>query len=202
LYLIRPPLVYRWLFKQAIFRKNTDKKEVFLTFDDGPQPEATEFVLGVLNEHGIKATFFMLGKNVREQFELVEKVRKNGHIVANHGMNHLNGWATSTELFEVDCNEGKGQTDSDLFRPPYGRLTLSQYNCIIKENRIVFWDVISGDFDPSNDAEIVKKNVLGNVRNGSIIVMHDSKKALKNLKGSLGGIIDELKKEGYTFGLL
>ncbi len=175
---------------------------MYLTFDDGPQPKATEFVLSVLEEHRIKATFFMLGKNVQKQPALVEKVRKGGHTVANHGMNHMNGWATPLDTYLKDIEEGKRLTNSSLFRPPYGRLTLSQYKNLKGKNQIIFWDVISGDFDPSTDISTVKGNVVNNVRNGSVIVMHDSLKAMNNLEGSLWGIIDELKNKGYTFGLL
>ncbi|MBL4586438.1 MAG: polysaccharide deacetylase family protein [Flavobacteriales bacterium] len=202
MYLIRPPRVYRWLFKEAVFRKDPDKKVVYLTFDDGPHPEATELVLRVLQEHEVKATFFMLGKNVEKYPTVVEQVRQQGHIIGNHGMDHLNGWVTDTNSYTADYLEGKRLIGTDLFRPAYGKLTLSQYNILKKDNIIVFWDVISGDFDTTIGEKTVTDNVLRNVRNGSIIVMHDSQKAMKNLKGSLNGIIEELKKKGFEFGAL
>lgn len=202
MYLLRPPLVYRWLFKEALFRKNRNLEKVYLTFDDGPNSEATEFVLNTLKEQEIKATFFMLGKNVVSLPALTAKVKDEGHRVANHGMEHLNGWNTSATQYAQNCEDGRRITESRLFRPPYGRLTLSQYNQLRKECAIVFWDVISGDFDTTIAPDRVVRNVLNSARNGSIIVMHDSAKALPNLKGSLKEIIIGLKKRGFEFDVL
>lgn len=201
-YLIRPPRVYRWIFPEAEFRKDHRIKKVYLTFDDGPHPEPTTFVLDVLESNKIQATFFVLGKNAQKHPGLIEKIKKKGHVIGNHSMNHLDGWTTSTERFTRDVEEGKRIVESKLFRPPYGKLTLSQYRKINQTEDIVFWDVISGDFDETIDADQVFTNVVDNVRNGSIIVMHDSHKAMRNMQGSLARIIEELKKKGYAFGLL
>lgn len=132
----------------------------------------------------------------------MEKVRLKGHTIGNHGMHHLDGWTSSTDRFELDVLEGKKITKSNLFRPPYGKLSLSQYRRIKQTEEIVLWDVISGDFDRTINAEQVLTNVVDNVRNGSIIVMHDSEKAKENMAGSLSLIIEELKIRGYEFGLL
>ena len=202
MYLIRPPKVYQWLFKKAVFRENADEKTVYLTFDDGPHPEATPFVLDALESHGIKATFFVLGKNVEKHPELFKRLKQEGHGIGNHGMNHPNGWTTSTDEFVEDVMLGKNITESNLFRPPYGKLTISQYRRLAQTEKIVFWDVISGDFDPRTDKQAVINNVLKNVRNGSIIVMHDSEKAMNNLIGSMNEIIISLKEKGYAFGTL
>jgi len=202
MYLIRPPKVYRWLFKKAVFRENPDAKTVYLTFDDGPHPEATPYVLSVLETHGIKATFFVLGKNVNKHPKLFKQLKEKGHGIGNHGMNHLNGWTSSTSNFVDDAMEGKLVTESNLFRPPYGKLTLSQYSILSQSEKIVFWDVISGDFDTTINPQKVVDNVLRNVRNGSIIVMHDSEKAMNNLPGSMNEIIIGLKQKGYAFGVL
>lgn len=202
MYLIRPPKVYRWLFKQAIFRENPDEKVVYLTFDDGPHPEATPYVLSVLESHGIKATFFVLGKNVKKHPSLFGRLKEEGHSIGNHGMNHSNGWTTATDEYVKDVVLGKQVTESNLFRPPYGKLSISQYNRLVKTEKIVFWDVISGDFDSKTDNQTVVRNVLNNVRNGSVIVMHDSKKAMNSLMGSMNEIIIELKQKGYSFGVL
>lgn len=201
-YLIRPPRVYRWIYSEAIFRKGTDQKKVYLTFDDGPHPEATPAALRVLKSHGVKATFFVLGNNAKQHPELMDSLRAEGHQIGNHGMNHLNGWQTSTEVYVEDMRAGKAETKSDLFRPAYGKLTLGQYNEIKKTNQIVLWDVISGDFDQFVTVDKVVENVLDNVRNGSVIVMHDSEKAYNNMIGSLDKIIEKLKKEGFEFDLL
>ena len=201
-YLIRPPKLYRWLYSDAIFRGPDGEKAVYLTFDDGPEPKATEFVLDVLKTHGVKGTFFFLGKNVLKHPEMVERLKAEGHVIANHGMNHLNGWKSNRSEYMKDALEGKKVTGSDMFRPPYGRLTLPQYWAVRKSEHVVFWDVISGDFDTSITPVQVIDNVVSNVRNGSIVVMHDSKKALKNLKGSLDQIIEQLVKRGYIFKTL
>lgn len=201
-YLIRPPKLYRWLYSDAIFRGPEDEKTVYLTFDDGPEPEATEFVLDVLKTHGVKGTFFFLGKNVLKHPETVQRLKVEGHVIANHGMNHLNGWKSNKSDYMNDALKGKKVTGSDMFRPPYGRLTLPQYWAVRKSEHVVFWDVISGDFDTSISPAQVIDNVVSNVRNGSIVVMHDSKKALKNLRDSLGQIIEDLVKRGYRFETL
>lgn len=180
----------------------TELSVVYLTFDDGPSPEATPFVLDVLKAHGIKATFFVLGKNVMDNPCIVQRLKDEGHLLANHGMEHLNGWRTDTEQYLKNTAEGRTVSGSRLFRPPYGKLRLKQYRQIRQEDRVVFWDVISGDFDQHISAEQVIRNVVDNSRNGSIIVMHDSVKAMKNLEGSLNGIIVELKEKGFEFGVL
>lgn len=201
-YLIRPPKVYRWIFPEAVFRGDPNKQEVFLTFDDGPHPEATPFVLDVLKANGIKATFFILGKNAELYPELVRRVTEEGHSIGNHGMNHLNGWLTEAGRYADDVAKGREITGAEIFRPPYGRMTPAQYRLLKETERIVFWDVISGDFDRNIDGNTVMNNVLKNARNGSIIVMHDSKKAMKNLQGSLNGIIGKMKEDGFSFRTL
>lgn len=202
MFLIRPPRVYRWLFKDAVFRKDENDKTVYLTFDDGPTPEVSEMVLNLLQKEGVVATFFMLGKNARENPKLVDRTKELGHTIANHGMNHINGWNCSTADYIKNCEDGKKELISSLFRPPYGKLTLSQYKRIKENNTVVLWDIISGDFDSSLSLKEVENNVLNNVRSGSVIVMHDSKKAFANLKGSLPNIIHGLKEKGYQFGKL
>lgn len=201
-YLIRPPKVYRWFFREALFRVQTQLPIVYLTFDDGPSAEATPFVLDVLKAHGIKATFFVLGKNAMDNPSIMQRLKEEGHLLANHGMEHLNGWRTQTEVYVKNMAEGRTVSGSRLFRPPYGKLRLKQYRQINKEDRVVFWDVISGDFDQNISAEQVIRNVVENSRKGSIIVMHDSKKAMNNVAGSLNRIIMELKAKGFDFGVL
>lgn len=198
-YLVRPPKFYRWLFTDAIFRMDENERSVYLTFDDGPHPEATPFVLDVLADHEVKATFFVLGKNALEHPHLLEEIRGNGHTVGNHGMNHLDGWRTPLAAYSKDVMFGKEATASSLFRPAYGRLSPMQFKQLKKDNTLVFWDVIAGDFDQQLAPKNVVDNVLQNVRNGSIIVFHDSQKALKLLKATLSEIIQQLAEKGYTF---
>jgi peptidoglycan/xylan/chitin deacetylase (PgdA/CDA1 family) len=198
-YFIRPPWVYRWLFSDATFRGPEDRQEIYLTFDDGPDPEATDYALRVLATNQVKATFFLLGQNVAKYPEMVNRIKEEGHCVANHGIKHLNGWKTSNNTYIKDVNEGARMMESVYFRPPYGRLGLFQHQQLKKQHRIVFWDVISGDFDQDIDGSQVVDNVVSNIRNGSIIVMHDSQKAFRNLKASLNEIIQRLGEKGYSF---
>lgn len=178
------------------------EKTVYLTFDDGPNPEATPFVLEVLKKHAVEATFFLLGKNALAHPALVDRIREEGHSVGNHGMNHLDAWTTGLKEYVDDVRAGKEATGSNLFRPPYGKLKPSQYKALKETEKIVFWDVIAGDFDQAIAGNKVKANVLENVRNGSIIVMHDSEKAFNNLKASLDGTIEQLSEKGYRFGTI
>lgn len=200
--MIRPPKLYRWLYSDAIFRGPESEKTVYLTFDDGPNPEATPFVLDVLRSHGIKATFFLLGNNVLKYSGIAARIKEEGHLIANHGMNHLNGWQARNEDYTKDVMDGKALMESELFRPPYGKLGPMQYRLLRKTEKIVFWDVISGDFDQNIDGNQVLDNVVNNARNGSIIVMHDSKRAFANLKASLNETILQLSEKGYCFGTL
>ena len=190
------------MFPEAIFQGPSNDKKVYLTFDDGPHPEATNYVLDVLGAHSVKATFFLLGKNVLKHPEIVERIKQEGHQVANHGMSHLNGWKVGVGRYKEDMQKGKELIGSDMFRPPYGRLGYLQYLSLKKTEKIVFWDVISGDFDSSIDGKRVADNVLNNIRNGSVVVMHDSAKAFKNVKTSLNEIIMQLSEKGYSFGTL
>jgi peptidoglycan-N-acetylglucosamine deacetylase len=175
---------------------------VYLTFDDGPSAEATPFVLDVLKTHEVKATFFVLGKNAQANPSVLARLKEEGHLVANHGMEHLNGWKTSTQAYVKNTVDGRVLSASNMFRPPYGKLKFRQYLRLRHEHKVVFWDVISGDFDQNVSPKQVIRNVVENSRKGSIIVMHDSIKAMKNMEGSLNGIIMELKAKGFHFEVL
>jgi len=201
-YLIRPPKVYQWLYSEAIFRMPDNEKVVYLTFDDGPHPEATPYAIDVLRKHDIKATFFVLGKNVDQHPELMSRIEIEGHSVGNHGMSHLNGWNTSVEDYLNDAEKGKSICKSNLFRPAYGKLTYRQYKTLKETEQIILWDIISGDFDSAIGGEQVIANVVNNVRSGSIVVMHDSAKAFNNLKASLSEIIEQLSEKGYRFSTI
>jgi peptidoglycan-N-acetylglucosamine deacetylase len=199
MYLVRPPFLYRWIFRKALFRIPGAKCCVFLTFDDGPHPEVTPFVLDVLKEENITATFFMLGKNAEKYPELVSRIQREGHVVANHGHDHLDGWRTGSAAYEENFLKAAPLLGTRLFRPPYGRLTSAQYNRLAAQTQVVMWDIISGDFDPSVTPEKCVRNVVRNLRDGSIIVMHDSQKAGEKLRSSLKGLITSTKALGYTF---
>lgn len=201
MYLLSPPWIYRKLLSKAMFRMPDDK--IYLTFDDGPEPTVTPKVLETLRQENILSTFFMLGSNAEKHPELVERIREDGHTVGNHGYGHLDAWKHTPSDILVDAEKCEAITGSKLYRPPYGRLWPSHLNTLIENGfKVVNWTILSADFDRSINSERVVKNVLGHVKPGCIIVMHDSIQAKSNLLGSLPLIIQELKAKGHTFGKL
>lgn len=200
-YTIRPPFFYRLLYKDALFRVKDAQKEVFLTFDDGPTPEVTGWVLDELKRHNAKATFFCLGKNVKAHPRLFERIKAEGHGIGNHTYNHTNGWKAGIKEYIKDVDRCENEAfEAPLFRPPYGKIKPSQFRAVDKGYKVVFWDVLAGDFDLSKTPEHCLNNVLKNTREGSIIVLHDSIKAAPTLKVILPQILEELKD--YTFSKL
>lgn len=197
MYFIRPPFLFRWAFPKALFRVASTEKDVYLTFDDGPCAEASPFVLDVLAEEQVCATFFLLGKNAEKHPALVERIRREGHTIANHGFEHLNGWQTPTAAYVQNWQRAVPLLGDQYFRPPYGRITPTQYRALFPQTSIMMWDVISGDFDTDITPEQCVRNVMDNVRQGSIVVMHDNPKALLNLRESLKPIIRSMKAAGY-----
>jgi peptidoglycan/xylan/chitin deacetylase (PgdA/CDA1 family) len=212
------------IFSNYVWDIPNSENRVYLTFDDGPTPEITEWTLSQLKNHNAKATFFCIGDNVRKYPEIVQKVIDEGHSIGNHTFNHLNGWKTATDDYvknvELCYNqkaEGRRQKaegnlhseeenlhskicvlPTEFFRPPYGKIKPSQSKVLRKLGyRIIMWDIISYDFD-ANVSEIkCLENVLNNVQSGSIIVFHDSKKAYKNLEYALPQTLEFLKERGF-----
>jgi len=196
----RPPLFYRLLFPEAIWRiKKNRQKAVFLTFDDGPIPEVTPWVLDTLDHYGIKATFFMVGDNVARNPELYEEVKRRGHSVGNHTMHHLQGMKVTTYRYMHDITEANDLIDSPLFRPPHGLLRWKQARAIKDRYNIVMYDLVTRDYSSKLTPEKVFNNVKRFARNGSIIVFHDSLKAEKNMKAVLPKAIEWLRSRGYSF---
>jgi hypothetical protein len=196
----RPPLFYRLLFPEAIWRiKHRRRKVVFLTFDDGPIPEVTPWVLDTLDRYGIKATFFMVGDNVRRHPELLEEVRRRGHAVGNHTMHHLQGMKVTAYSYMHDISEANDLIDSPLFRPPHGLLRWKQARAIKDRYNLVMYDLVTRDYSKKLNPEQVFNNVRRYARNGSIIVFHDSLKAEKNMKAVLPRAIEYLRSLGYEF---
>ena len=196
----RPPLFYRLLFPEAIWRiKHRRRKVVFLTFDDGPIPEVTPWVLDTLDRYGIKATFFMVGDNVRRHPELLEEVRRRGHAVGNHTMHHLQGMKVTAYRYMHDISEANDLIDSPLFRPPHGLLRWKQARAIKDRYNLVMYDLVTRDYSKILNPEQVFNNVRRYARNGSIIVFHDSLKAEKNMKAVLPRAIEYLRSLGYEF---
>ena len=187
---------------------NSDKK-IYLTFDDGPIPEVTEWVLDLLKSEEIKATFFCIGDNIKKHPEVYKRILSEGHQTGNHTFNHLNGWKTETnhyiDNFKLcETEHSKLNTKhSFLFRPPYGKIKPSQSKAIRQLGyKIIMWDVLSYDFDPTISVEKCLENVISNTEQGSIIVFHDSLKAEKNLKYALPKAIQILKNRGFVFDVI
>lgn len=200
LYTVRPPFFYRVLYNEALFRVKETEQELFLTFDDGPIPGVTDWVLDELKKHNAKATFFCIGKNVKANPELFERIKAEGHSVGNHTYNHISGWKSKLEEYTEDVKQCDTTFEAKLFRPPYGRIKPKQFKAVTQNHQVVFWDVISGDFDPETSKEKCLENVLKNTRDGSIIVLHDSLKASERMKYILPIILE--KFQGYRFSAL
>lgn len=185
-----------------------NEKKIYLTFDDGPTPEVTQWVLDILKEHGIKATFFCIGNNIEKHPDIFLNIVKDGHAVGNHTFNHLNGWKTAIGHYMDNvaaCRQSiishyKGLHKIQLFRPPYGKITRRQTTEVLEYGyKIIMWDVLSADFDNSITPEKCLRNVTKNVREGSVIIFHDSVKAFANLQYALPKAIGYLKGQGFIF---
>lgn len=199
----QPRLPYRLLFPEAIWRiKHRDKKVIYLTFDDGPIHEVTPWVLDVLDRYGIKATFFMVGDNVRKHPDLYAEVIRRGHVVGNHTMHHLQGFKVTTMRYMRDITEADALIGSSLFRPPHGLIRWAQAAAIKHRYNIIMYDLVTRDYSKHMTPEKVFANVRKYTRNGSIIVFHDSLKAWRNLQDALPKSIEWLKAQGYEFKTL
>ena len=175
------------------------EKLLYLTFDDGPTPDVTTQVLDVLQKYGAKATFFVCGKNVENHPDLFRRICDEGHAVGNHTYNHLNGWKTETSCYIADVEQAKTLVQSDLFRPPYGKLTLRQYRCLRKRYRIVVWDVMCGDYDSANSPALCFERIQRYAVPGSVVVLHDSEKAAAKYPYLLEQTLKDFGKRGYRF---
>lgn len=202
MYFVKTPEMLQPLMSDLLWSVHTFEKEVFLTFDDGPIPIVTEEVLDLLNEYDAKATFFCIGKNVIAHPQLYERIIQEGHKTGNHTNDHLNGTKTKHYTYLKNISGAATRIKSDLFRPPYGRITPAQVAALKNRYTIVMWDIITGDFDKNITVEKVVKNVLNNAREGSIIVFHDSIKAAPRMLPALKIVLDELSKSGFKFSAL
>ena len=197
----QPALWLRWLYPRATWRMDKHEKAVYLTFDDGPIPEATPFILETLAEHGIKATFFMVGDNVRKHPELYEKVVAAGHRIGNHTFNHIGGFRHSIHTYSANASKADELLHTDLFRPPHGWMRPTQYHRFKHKYRIVMWDLVTRDYSKLLSPYDVVRNVHNYTRNGSIITFHDSLKSIDKLYFALPASLRFLKSEGYEFKL-
>lgn len=174
-------------------------RKIFLTFDDGPTPGVTEWVLDRLNEYNAKATFFCIGRNVEHFPDTYQKILEEGHSVGNHTYSHLKGFRAGKRQYFEDVELASNFIDSDLFRPPYGRIRPDQVREVVQQYRLIMWDVLSIDYNRKVPGDEVVHNVTGNVRSGSIVVFHDSVKARKNLYYALPRVLENLSSRGYEF---
>lgn len=170
-----------------------------MTFDDGPTPQVTETVLKILDDFSAKATFFCIGKNVKLYPDIYQEILRRGHSVGNHSHNHLKGWESKTKEYVENVALCAEYVKSNLFRPPYGRISKKQYRYLKNDYSIIMWSVLSWDFLVNNTPEKCARNVLGNVKTGDIIVFHDSIKAEKNCVPALKIVLEELTIQGYQF---
>lgn len=184
-------------YPSLIWNIQTDAKTVYLTFDDGPNPTATSYVLSVLESFGFTATFFCIGDNVAKHPDTYASVIDKGHAVGNHTFNHLNGFAHTKDAYISNAKLASEYIDSELFRPPYGRIKKSQINALSADFNIIMWSSLSGDFDANIDTERALKKLQKLTKPGAIVVFHDSLKALENLKILLPAYCEFLTKNGY-----
>ncbi|MDR1380430.1 MAG: polysaccharide deacetylase family protein [Tannerella sp.] len=200
----QPPRIYRWFFPGAFWRippAKGQKKCIYLTFDDGPIPEMTPWILDTLDRYGVKATFFCVGENVSRSPDLYRMLQERGHRTGNHTFNHVQGIRFRSKNYIRNVAKASGYIESDLFRPPHGHMRIPQVLRLRKLFRIVMWDVVTRDYSPHMTAKGVFNNVKRYTRNGSIIVFHDSLKAAGRIEDALPKSIEWLIKEGYEFKL-
>lgn len=202
----QPPRLLRRLYPRAFWRMDSSERAVYLTFDDGPIPEVTPWVLDILDQYGVKATFFMVGDNIRKHPEVFHEVVRRGHCVGNHTFHHISGHIHGDFHFKNDVDECQaiiekemGLVSSPVFRPPHGWMKVNQYRYVAKRYRIVMWDLVTRDYSTRLNADDVLANVKRYARPGSIITFHDSLKSQEKIRTALPAAIEWLKEQGYSF---
>lgn len=206
MYLTKTPFLLRALYPSCTWKMPANENSIYLSFDDGPHPIATPFVLEQLEKYNAKASFFCIGKNVVEHPEIYQQIIEKGHTVGNHTMHHLNGWKTEDDLYLQNIAQASTYIQSNLFRPPYGRIKRSQIRKIRADKslpqEIIMWDVLSGDFDTSINGQQCLSYVLEHTHAGSIVVFHDSAKAWDRLQVALPATLDYFTQKGFQFRAL
>lgn len=207
MFLHKTNFLMRALYPDFIWRKSLLEKKIYLTFDDGPIPEITEFVLETLAKYQAKATFFCIGDNIRKHPLIFQKLINEGHAIGNHTFNHLKGWVTDDVTYlenVVLCSKEieKENHQTQLFRPPYGRIKRSQVKLLLPDYEIVMWDVLSGDFSQKLSPETVLEKTIQHTKAGSILLFHDSIKANKNMSYSLPRFLEYFSEKGFQFAKL
>ena len=196
------PRIIQNTFPNITWKKNEKNKNIYLTFDDGPCPYSTDWILNLLSKKNIQATFFCIGKNAKANPKIIDNIINSGHLIGNHTFSHKNGAFTSTQNYIQDIKKCEDVIPyTNLFRPPFGKLYPWQIKMIIKQYEIIMWDIMSYDFYQSISYRKMRNNVIQNVEKGSIIVFHDNKLAIENLKKNLAEILESLSDYGYKFKL-
>ncbi len=193
----QPSKWLRWLYPSAIWRMSHEEKAVYLTFDDGPIPEATPWIVDTLEQYGVKATFFMVGDNVEKHPELLELIKSKGHRLGNHTHNHIGGFQCTSKEYLWNVNKANRMIQTNLFRPPRGWMRFEQYYRLRKYYTVVMWDLVTRDYSNRLTADEVFENIKRYTRNGSIITFHDSLKSIDKLKSALPRSIEWLQQQGY-----
>lgn len=198
----QPGVFLRWLYPRALWRMDRHEKAVYLTFDDGPIPEATPYILETLRKYQVRATFFMVGDNVRKHPDLYKAIVADGHQVGNHSHNHISGLRLTFHEYSYNVEHANAYIHSHLFRPPHGWMRIIQYYLIMRRYKVVMWDLVTRDYSKWTTAEDVFANVRRYARNGSIITFHDSVKSIEKLKIALPKSIEWLREQGYAFKII
>lgn len=202
MYLVKTPWLLKKLYPQLTWNLDRDKPVIYLTFDDGPIPVVTPFVLKILKRFNAKATFFCIGDNVQKHPDIFKQVQADGHAIGNHTFNHLKGWKTEDTTYRDNFVQADKLLNTPLFRPPYGRIKRSQIKLLTDARpdiKIMMWDVLSGDFDMTLQPEDCLKGVMKHTGNGAIVVFHDSLKAFNRLEHVLPRALEAWSKAGYSF---
>ena len=198
--IIEQPAVYlRWLYPKALWRMDRRERTVYLTFDDGPIPESTPFILDILRRFGVRATFFVVGDNVRKYPDLFQQIIDEGHLVGNHTHNHISGFRHTVRDYMFNVEKANAYIRSHFFRPPHGWMRLAQYAWLSRRYKVVMWDVVTRDYSKWMTPDDIVNNVKRYVRNGSIITFHDSLKAIDKLHTALPQSLQWLTEQGYAF---
>ena len=196
---VKTPTIIQRVFPSIIWKKETSKKKIWLTFDDGPEEKITIFLLNLLKKLQIRATFFLIGRQVVKYPDLAKKIIEDGHTIGNHSYSHLNGLLTSNKVYYDDIDKAQKIISSKIYRPPYGKISPIQLRTLKTKYKIIMWDILSWDFKENISSEKIYHNVINNTEKGSIIVFHNNIKSYHNIIKTLENILVKLKEEGYIF---
>lgn len=201
-YRVKTPSFFPKLFPSLIWNVRDSLRSIYLTFDDGPTIEYTNWILDQLKEYNAHASFFLIGKNAKAHPDLVSKIKVDGHVIGNHTFGHKNGWKTSLVNYVQDTEDCNTVFQTRLFRPPYGRITGRQVRTLRSFYKIIMWDVLSGDFDKAILPSRALRNVIENTKAGSIVVFHDSEKAAPRMLYALPRVLEYFSTKGFRFDAL